>query len=149
MSDDFTTDLLTGVAQHLENAGVGAFTASGVPSTTNATITIGQLPQTPDQIICLTDYQVDDNVALSDAVIGVQLRIRGTTDYRVATRLRQLCFDALHGLTRVTLGSGNDMVQVVDIFRQSSAPLGPDSNGRHERSDNYYIRLNQPHTRLG
>lgn len=145
---DFTVNLLTGIAQYLENAGVGTFETAGTPNTATTAICIIGLPQTPDRIVCLTDYPVEDSAVLTDAIVGLQVRCRGTTDPRTAADLHDAVFNALHGMAGQTFNTGDDAVNTVDIYRQSSTNLGPDVNGRWERSDNYYIRHNRNHPRL-
>lgn len=145
---EFTVNLLTGIAQHLENAGIGTFEDAGTANTGTAAIVIIGLPQAPDRIICLTDYPVEDSPVLTDAVLGLQVRVRGTTDPRVAADLHDAVYNALHGLTGQTFNTGASAVNTVDMYRQSSTSLGPDVNGRWERSDNYYIRHNRNLARL-
>jgi hypothetical protein len=137
----WTTDLLAGVAQYLEDHGVGTWQASGAYAPgASVPIFITASPGTPDRIIILTAYPVSDNGTLSDSVQGVQIRTRGTKDPRTVEEIADGVFDALHGLGSVNLGG----VWLVHCYRSSGTPLPPDSNGRYERTDNYYLQVARP-----
>lgn len=139
----WTADLLVGIAEHLAaNAGAtwkpsGAYVTSDVRP-----IIITAVPASPDVVIVLTPYGVTDDPALNDTVQGVQVRTRGTKDPRVVTALDDDVFDALHGLSGVVLNG----VHVIQMYRQSAAPLGVDGNGRHEATANYYVQTARPST---
>lgn len=139
----FAVKLLTGVAELLDVAGVGDWTAAGVSDGTGVAIVLTDLPQTPDKIICLTHYDVLAHPSLTDSIQGVQVRVRGDRDPRTSLDIMDAVYDALHALTHVTLGTAPDDVQVGQILWQSSAALGPDANGRYERSSNYYLNVNR------
>jgi len=142
----FTVDLVTGLAEYLAAGGVGEWNAdlAANPSGDQVAIVVGpNLPQTPDRVVCLTPYPLVDEPGMSEVTVGVQVRCRGTVDPRVAEDLADAVYDRLHGATQLTLGA----VPVAQVWRASSAVLGPDSNHRHERSDNYYLQANRdaPH----
>lgn len=139
----FTTDLLTGLAAYLQTAGIGTWNTSGAYSAAQTGIVLGTVPQAPDRIITLTAYPVRDDAALSDSVIGVQVRCRwGGQDPRLVDDLADSIFSALHGITHVTLTGG---VKVVQILRQSGpVSLGQDQNGRWSNSSNYYLTVHRP-----
>lgn len=137
----FTTDLLAGVAQYLEDGAVGTWKATGTYVLADPNpIVIAAVPASPDRVITLTAYSVDDDEQLADSTQGLQVRCRGTSDPRTASDLDDAVFDRLHAAGPLTLGG----VPVVGIRRVSSAPLGPDGNGRHEISSNYYITVARP-----
>lgn len=138
----FTSDLLAGVAQLLEDAGVGRWEPSGqYPPGDAPPIFILSQPSAPDVAITLTSYGVSDAVEQADSVVGVQVRTRGTTDPRAVTDLDDAVFGTLHGASNLTLATG---VLVLLIERRSSTSLGWDANRRHERSSNFYLTLTRP-----
>ena len=140
----FTKDLLTGLAAYLHSASVGTWKATGAYTSGQTAIVIGALPQTPDRAIALAFYPVEDSPSLSDSVAGVQVITRwGGEDPTATDDLADGVFDALHGMTAVTLSTG---VRVVQCLHQSGASLGRDGNGRWERSDNYYLTIHRPST---
>jgi hypothetical protein len=142
----FTTNLLTGIAEHLYAAGVGVWSPSTPPAADDVLIVHTAFPSVPDQVVCLTAYPVSVAAGLTDAVVGVQVRCRGSRNPRASLDLDDAVTDALNGLRRATLGTAPDDVVVSQIHWQSSTPLGPDSNGRYERSTNFYVQVNRPGT---
>lgn len=136
----WTTSLLAGLAQLLDDGGVGVWNPDGTYTTDQVGITITGVPQQPDRIICLTDYLVEDTPGLVDVTVGVQFRFRGTRDPRVIKDLADGVYDVLHGRANFTAGG----VAVAQLWRQSFAQLGPDQNGRWERTDNYYLQAARP-----
>ncbi len=101
----------------------------------------GAIPATPDRAIGVRVYAAEDNDLEHLRGRRVQLRLRGRP--RVvddADKLGSLAHTALNGLSRVGGISG--------IRRISMAPLGADSNGREERTENYLIILDNPEASL-
>lgn len=143
----YSTNLLSGLAALLQTAGIGTWSTSAVYTSAQTGIVLGTIPSTPDRIVALTAYPVRDDPALSDSVVGVQVRCRwGGQDPRLVDDLADLIFDYLHGKTHFTVGTGAAAVTIVQCLRQSYAPLGRDQNGRWERSDNYYVTCWRPGT---
>jgi hypothetical protein len=146
MSADTGTDLLAGLAQHLHNAGIVNWAGlSGVAVATGElpAITLRQLPSEPAFCVTLFDYRVTANARLTDSVLGVNVRVRSDVGPSKASLMANQIFLAWHALGRVTLSTG---LILTDLQHQSEAQLGPDGNGRHERSSNFYALLNQPLT---
>lgn len=138
----WTEDALAGLAQLIENGGVGTWQATGkYPAGSANPIFIKAAPAMPDSIITLTPYVVSDDGTLNDSVLGVQIRFRGTTDPRAVEDVADAVFDRLHGAGSVAL---SPTAWLVHAARMSGTPLGPDGNGRHERTDNYYLTVNRP-----
>ncbi|WP_053913661.1 minor capsid protein [Streptomyces sp. TP-A0875] len=135
----YTSDLLDGVARLLAEAGVGTYRPDGVYGPDDTAITIATVPPTPDRVICLTDYPVEDSAALTDTITGVQVRTRAGPDPREVADLDDAAHDVLQGSGPHPWGDA----YVSLIYRTSAAPLGPDANGRHERTANYYARGNR------
>ncbi len=137
----FETNLLTGLAQLLAAANLGTWNPSGVYTSAQTGIVFDTIPQSPDNIITLTDYAVSDDPTLSDSVIGVQVRTRcAGADPRPVKDLDGAIFNALHGLESVDLGG----VHVVSLVRRSGVSLGIDANNRWMRASNYYATVWRP-----
>lgn len=139
----FTEDLLTGMAEHLDAAGVGTWRCDGSAYDPGEIgITIRGIPQTPDRLIVLAPYVVDSGAfrGLADHQVAVQIRIRGTTDPRTCDETADAVFDALDSLTGVTWQG----IAVVQVWRQSYTSLGTDTTGRWEASHNYYCDTMRP-----
>jgi hypothetical protein len=74
----FTADLFVGLAQRIADHGIGTYRADGSAYlATETAIVSSAMPQTPDRAIVLSDYPVTDDPALSDSVLGMQMRCRG------------------------------------------------------------------------
>ena len=144
MTPGFQTNLLTGLAVYLQDADLGVWSTSGAYTAKQTGIVLGSTPQAPDNCITLNAYAVDDSPALSDSVIGVQIRCRwGGTDPRPVDDLADAIFDLLHGLTAVRLSTG---VFIVQCLRNSAASLGQDGNNRWNNTSNYYFTVHRPST---
>jgi hypothetical protein len=144
----FTVKLLTGLAELLESAGVGSWDAAAVPDGSDVAITLVNLPQSPTKVVCLTSYPVMQSARATEGIVGVNVRVRGDTDPRTASDIADEVFGALGARGRTAIGTAPNDLVVAAIDWQSSAPLGPDANGRHEISANYYVRVNRAHDRL-
>lgn len=138
--DGWTSQLLTGLAEHLAAAGVGTWRANGAYAASEIGITIRAIPQAPDLIITLAPYVVASPPGLADITQGVQVRCRGTADPRVAEDLADAVFDELDSAAGLTLGG----IAVVQMWRQSYTSLGADTAGRWETSSNYYVQAMRP-----
>ena len=145
MTAGFSTDLLTGLAAHLAAGGIGAtWNTSGAYTVLQTGIVLGNVPQSPDRVIVLTAYGVEDSPNLSDSVLGVQIRCRWSgQDPRPVDDLSDAIFNLLHGRTALTLSTG---VTVVQCLRNSATTLGQDENGRWSNSSNYYATVHRPST---
>lgn len=140
----FTADILTGLAQYLEDGGVGTYLVTGAyPAGTDTPIFLGDMPAIPDRLIVLTAYPVDDDPALSDSVIAVQARTRGASgSAQSVDDLDDAVFARLHGARGIAAGD----VHIVQVLRRSGAPMGVDGNRRHGRTSNYYVTAHRPST---
>lgn len=133
----WTSDLLTGIAQYLEDQGVGVYKPGEAYASSDIAIVIGTVPPSPDRCIVLTDYDPDGGNSSGDVTPRVQVRCRGLrNDPLSAIDIASSVRDALDGLASVTFGQ----VVVSQINHSSGVPLGIDGNQRHERSDNYDIQ---------
>jgi hypothetical protein len=136
----FTGDLMGGLAALLAARGVGTYNPSGAYTAAQTGIVHDVVPSSPDRVIVLTPYSPTDDPTLSDSVVRVQVRVRGTRDPRTAYDLDDAAFQVLHNLPRQTIGGA----VVTGGWRRSGAYIGPDSNGRHERTSNYEFQVHRP-----
>lgn len=123
------------MAQHLADAGAGTYRPSGVYASTETAITDTALP-TVDRAIVITVYDSADSDRVPDVTLSVQVRTRGTQDPRVCAALDDAVYAALHATGPHYWGAAT----VLLIRRDSAAVLGPDGQGRHERTSNYVLR---------
>lgn len=145
----WTETLLTGLAQLLDTEGVGTWrpddTYEDSDGEIQPAIVLIDLPTEPEQVICLTDYPLEDQPGGADAIVGIQVRIRGTRDPMVALRLRDQVYRAFHGRRNLTFDpvdpDTGEQVRIAQIYRNSATPIGPDGQGRQERSENYYAQV--------
>lgn len=155
----YTADILTGLAAYLaagtygdgydaggyEGTGaVGTFRLSGTYGDDDIVpIFLGDMPGSPDKLIVLTAYPVDDAPSLSDSTTGLQVRTRGSAGSpRSVDDLDDAVFDRLHGARGITAGA----VRIVQVIRRSGAPMGVDGNRRHGRTNNFYVTAHRPST---
>lgn len=139
----YTVPLLTGLAELLASGGIGLWRSTGIYTTGEVGITITAVPDTPDQIIALTPYDVDSATGTEDTVQGVQLRFRAGPDPRTVIDREDAVYDLLHMREHTDLGG----VHVGLMWRQSMAWIGRDGRGRPELTANYYLRTTRsaPH----
>lgn len=138
----WTTDLVTGVAAYLDTAGVGDWRPTGAYLPGETAITQRIVPISPDRCITLAPYPIGSATpGLADHQVAIQIRVRGIPDDSTdCDDLADAVYDELDGLHDVVLGG----VAVVQMWRQSYTSLGVDTNGRWERSENYYADCMRP-----
>lgn len=147
----WTRTLLEGLAGLLDQAGVSYWLPDGVAEDSDGPIEpatfLIDLPATPDRVVCLTDYPVADDPGMADAIIGVQVRVRGGRDPLEASDTRDGVYSVFHGLRAVTFtpppGDDGELVVIAQMYRQNATPIGPDGQGRNERVENYYVHVNR------
>lgn len=139
---DFERRLLEGIAQLLAARALGTWFSAGVYTTGQTGIVLGGLPASPDRVIGLAAYGVDDDPSLSDSVIGLQVSTRwGGQDPRPVGDLTDSVFDELHGLHNLNLPTG---VRLVQCLRRSWTSMGQDSNQRWRTVQNFYATVHRP-----
>lgn len=137
----FTTDFLTGLAEQLAAAGIGAWSTTAAYTAAQTGIVLNVVPQAPDAVIVLGGYSISDDSAYGDTVQGVQVRTRTAgLDPRPTDDLADQIFDLWHGRHDFLVASR----RVVLAERTSWTPLGADGSRRHERSDNYAFTVHRP-----
>lgn len=94
----------------------------------------GGIPDSPDRAIGVRVYGGTDDPLVYQPVRSVQMRIRGARgDKDDADRIAGFAFALLQGRSRL---KGLSWLQ-----RDTFGPLGADTNGREERSDNWTVHL--------
>jgi hypothetical protein len=125
--EGWTSRLLTGCAGHLQAAGIGVWRDSGIYTAAEVGIVMQAIPSSPDPVSSIP--------GLADITQGLQVRVRGTQDPRVAQDLGDAIFDLLDSASGLRWGG----IPVVQVYRQSYASLGTDTGGRWQVSHNYYV----------
>jgi hypothetical protein len=133
--DGWTSQLITNLAQYLHDHSVGVWRPAGSYTAGEIAICDRIIPPFPDRLITLAAYPITTPPQLQDVTVGVQARIRGTTDTRVCDDIGDALFELLDGAKHLVLGD----IRTVQIYRQSAGSLGHDSNERWEASHNYYV----------
>lgn len=134
-----TTDLLTGLAQYLDNAGVGVWSPTGNFTAGDTAITHKVMPSAPDTVIVLSPYTVE-NGPQGDTTQGVQIRTRAPGMPTAVDDLDDEIYQLLHHLEGLNLGG----VRVGMVWRQSHGPLGRDENNRWNATANYWLIITKP-----
>lgn len=131
----YTNDLLNGIAGLLDEAGVGVFRPDTVIADPDTGIFRGVMPDQPDRAIAINDYPVEDT-DLTDAITGVQVRMRAGRDPNAIGDMADAVFNAFHNRRHYDCGG----VHVSLSWRQSQAWIGQDVHARMELTANYYFR---------
>lgn len=150
MTADTHTDLLLGLAEDLEARGIANWAGEGAAAVASGGlpgVTLRQLPPQPAFVVCLVDYDASMNARLTDSGINVNVRIRSDAGPSKASLIAGQITNAWHALGHYRFGIGTDHeLRITDVQWQSETALGPDTNGRHERSVNFLVLLNRPNT---
>lgn len=134
----YENSIVDGVAQLLEDLGIGEWSPTGTYATTGSVpaIFVQAHPEIPRPIITLSPYPVAAVLDPNDSVIGLQVRTRAEgTDPRSTNDLDNLVFGALHGKRGIALMG----YRITKILFQSGASTGQDGSDRWGRSANFYI----------
>ena len=138
----YTGDLVTGVAQDLENAGVGVYRSDGSVYPAGETAIVAMLmPAAPDRCVVLTAYTIDASPDQAYGVLRLQARSRGNrNDPLDATSLDDQVRTYLQGMQHRQYGT----FMANHIYLFSSIPLGHDDSDRWEISTNYTVDASNP-----
>lgn len=138
----FSTDLLAGVAQMLDDAGIATYNETGVYTAGQVGVFFSVMPDQPDRCVVLEDYGVSDQIEQAMSTRGIQFRVRGDADPFPVKQMRDAIFVLFHNATRFALGS----VYVDQMYQHSSIALGRDQANRWIESLNFYADLDLPAT---
>ncbi|MFA9432890.1 MULTISPECIES: minor capsid protein [unclassified Egicoccus] len=128
----------TAIARLLDTLGLVTYDGPGND------VFIDAMPTTPDVAVVITGYGGPEaDVAGGWDHPRIQIRVRGTADPRISRSRLQAIYDALHGLSGITLPDGT---WLADCHGLQSSPqsLGRDSNGRHEHAINFELDVRNP-----
>lgn len=139
-----TTAFLTGLAQAISAAGVATYdpdrlwNANQAPDDPYAVMLGPRIPEDPPRVIVLSAYTpAPDDPRMTDSLIGVQFRVRGTEDPGSVQDVNDSLFALFQGMHDTTVGG----VPLVLFWRQSSLPGPPDENYRAQLSANWYAQV--------
>lgn len=135
-----TSDALRGVAQHLAAAGLGAWSTTIAYGPNDTAVVLKDLPDKPDRALAVVVYGLDLDVI--DPAIGVRVQVtsRAPGPADAVDILGDSVIAVMHSLHRAAWGD----LWVSRCVHVSTAPLGADEAGRHERSDNFRIITTRP-----
>jgi len=141
---DWESDLVQGIAQYLEDQGVGSYRSDDTAYATDETaIVFGELPSAPDRAIGLSLYSSTDHPVQNLSSVRLQLMCRGNANDNLDVgAIATAAFAALQGVTSLDLGTAH----VIQIGRVSAVPTGVDGNRRYTRADNYQLDVNTPYS---
>ncbi|MFE7017557.1 minor capsid protein [Streptomyces sp. NPDC057651] len=140
----FLVDLVDGLARLLDAQAVGVYRPDGLYADGETAITDTAMPPGPDRAVVLTVYADAGSAALTDTTVSVQVRTRAGQDPRDVADLDDAAYTVLHAAGPLNVGG----IPVNLIYRTSTASLGADANGRHERTSNYSVRTHRAHPQL-
>lgn len=139
----YTNSLLNGIAQLLDDAEAGTFDDTRVLTADETGIFRAVMPDQPDRAIAITDYPVEDT-DLTDAITGVQFRLRAGRDPDAIGDMQDVVFNTFHNRRHYEING----VHIALSWRQSQAWIGQDAHGRMELAANYYFRTARSGTYL-
>lgn len=142
----FQTNLLTGLGTYLASEIDGVvFSAAGNYTDEQTGIVLGNIPQSPDRIITLTCYGGTDDPSLPRSAVSLQVRTRwGGQDKRPVDDLDDAVYSVLHASRHLVIGTGEELVHIVQCQRKSQTTLGQDVSGRWSDSSNYDVTVLRP-----
>ena len=128
--------ILKGLAQYLNNEGIGIFDEIGDTST----ITLNQIPDVDglndDVQIALYDTSIGEQpVGVNKMILtvdyGFKILVRGGSDTEPVYNKAKEIYDLLHGLSRTTLPN-SDIVNNVISTKGQPEHIGMTEKGQHE-----------------
>lgn len=139
----FKTNLGEGIAQLLDDRGIGIYDAAGVydPAASLPSIKLKKVADQPERLITITVYPAGDQTGAPNSLVAMQIRSRWDgKDPRPADDLDDAIFAVLQQFSG-TLETG---VKVGYCRRISGTSLGPDEKGRYSVSSNYHVSAYWP-----
>jgi hypothetical protein len=143
-----TTDVLTGIAQLIADAGLGSWNPGGIYALTDTGVFLKTMPDgtgVPDRCVTLNLIPVTANVSMPFGQYFLQVACRGQRNKPLdVDDIADPIFDILQGLTGQTFG----VTRIAQLRFVSGTPMGQDSNVRWERADRYMADINTAPTIL-
>lgn len=136
MADE--TDLLDGIARHLDAAGLVTYDPDGI----TGSLFIESTPPTDGTAVVLTEYDdgTEPDSKLPYDEPRFQVKVRGDLDPRTSKNLCKQIRSELHGLGPLALPNGTELILAVAL-QPGPASLGPDENRRHSHSCNFRAEI--------
>lgn len=128
---------LVGLAEYLDEEGVGVWLTTGSYQTGQCGIVIGALPPAPVSVIGLIPYVVGDEHGQPWGERAVQITMR-SQGIIAALELQDAVFKALDHRS-LRLGG----VDVPMVWRQVADVVAPDESKREIIQDSYYLRVSR------
>lgn len=139
--DGWLSQFADGLAQYMDDHSVGVYRSDGSAyEADEIAICDTDIPPEPDQVITITAYLVSGTPGMQDVTIGVQFRIRGTSDPRSCRDIYSVIFEQFDSCGHIVLGD----IAIVDATWRSHVALGQDTNQRRETSTNFYFQAMWP-----
>ncbi|TKR27135.1 hypothetical protein FA014_01905 [Cellulomonas hominis] len=137
MTEPTVATVAVALVEHLDASTSLVWRPQGSYAAGDHALTIKAVPASPDVVCSVTVYDVDDDPDPRQVrrTFAVQLRFRAASRPDAVDQVADEVFAVLHARHHTRLGG----IRVARCARVSVAPLGPDNNGRHERTDNYRI----------
>lgn len=133
-----TRDLLTGLAQMLQDSGIATYRPTGVYNAGETGVTFKASPQNIDRCVMLICIPIKDGVAIPLSRWMVQAYIRGLPNQTLdCDDLGDAVWDLWQGAKGVTTGT----IHIIQMDRYSSADNGQDDSKRWTRIDRYLLDL--------
>ena len=134
-----SSDVTFAICRFLGSTGEAVFREVGAYLPTDKAVTIKHLPTAPDTAVAVTVYDMGDHVGVDRREILFQLRFRSGGARTAVDDFADAIKAHLHDKYRFDLAG----IRVSRCRRVNFAPLGPDSNKREERIDNYAMYVTQ------
>jgi hypothetical protein len=127
-------DFTVAVCELLDALGLAAWVPVGPITGLERVCTVRELPTSPDDAVAIAVYEVPETVGETpEGEVMVQLRFRAGGARTAVDDFADDVATAINDRYRYPMGG----YRVSRSRRVSFAHLGPDSNGRQERADNY------------
>ena len=139
----YTSSLLDGLGGLIDGAGIAVWRPGDVIDPSETGLYSAVVPSEPDRAIGMTAYPVEDT-DLTDAITGVQFRLRAGRNPGDVLDLADSLFNLLHNRQHYVCGG----IHVALSWRQSQAWIGQDEHGRMELTSNFYLRTTRSGTYL-
>src|SRR5690606_27769193 len=132
--------MLEGIARYLDDKGIVTFDPNGI----SGDIFMQTMPPQPRDAVALMSTGGDEPLVRHPFdTRRFQVLVRGGADPRPPLARAEAIYDALQGLAGRTLSDGTYVV-AIGAVQAGPIRLGPDENGRHMFSLNFWMRVHVP-----
>lgn len=139
--------IVSHIARHLADAGLGAYDPAAVLPPDATPITVASMPPTDGAAVCVTTYPGGPEPDSRNGEEYPRLQVRVRADNPLdAMAMDRAAYDALHFTSdgpNVPRHLGDDTdrwwLQDCHAIQSEAQPIGVDANGRHEFVRNYQL----------